>query len=335
MQSKSSRGVQQDDVWAAADALIAQGLRPTIERVRQKIGRGSPNTVSPMLEGWFATLGARLGVDTHQKTTPADDLPAPVRQAAAKLWGIALGTAQEAALQALQQAQQTLAAERAAIAQRETDLANREQLLKERQAALDEALHAARSQITDLNTRLEQAHAQLIRRDSEMDALQVRLQDLDRQRVLVQRRSEEEISRHAGERQSLVDHASTTERRLMTDLDRERQESKRLKSQLSEAERRMETLENKAQEDKQGLMQKLHDAGIALRSEHQALLLANARATELRELLEAQRIANAQALAQMSQLLTEVTHKEAPVAKPRKRVRAQVKSAKKPPMQGS
>ena len=36
----TSRGVQEADVWAAADALIAQGLRPTIERVRQHIGRG-------------------------------------------------------------------------------------------------------------------------------------------------------------------------------------------------------------------------------------------------------------------------------------------------------
>ena len=47
MQSKSTRGVQQEDVWVAADALIEEGLRPTIERVRQKMGRGSPNTVSP------------------------------------------------------------------------------------------------------------------------------------------------------------------------------------------------------------------------------------------------------------------------------------------------
>ena len=42
------RGIQEDDVWGAADALLAEGLRPTIERVRQKIGRGSPNTVSPL-----------------------------------------------------------------------------------------------------------------------------------------------------------------------------------------------------------------------------------------------------------------------------------------------
>ena len=45
MELKKSRAVQQQDVWTAADALIAEGLRPTIERVRHKIGRGSPNTV--------------------------------------------------------------------------------------------------------------------------------------------------------------------------------------------------------------------------------------------------------------------------------------------------
>ena len=45
-----SRGIQEADVFTAADALLAEGKRPTIERVRLKIGRGSPNTVSPMLE---------------------------------------------------------------------------------------------------------------------------------------------------------------------------------------------------------------------------------------------------------------------------------------------
>ena len=55
-----SRGIQEADVFEAADALLAEGKRPTIERVRLKIGRGSPNTVSPMLERWFETLGERL-----------------------------------------------------------------------------------------------------------------------------------------------------------------------------------------------------------------------------------------------------------------------------------
>src|SRR2546427_3022130 len=80
MQKTSTRGVQEADVWAAADALIAQGLRPTIERVRQQIGRGSPNTVSPMLETWFATLGQRLGVAAGQGERLPSSVPDPVQR---------------------------------------------------------------------------------------------------------------------------------------------------------------------------------------------------------------------------------------------------------------
>jgi hypothetical protein len=83
-----SRGIQEADVFEAADALLAEGKRPTIERVRLKIGRGSPNTVSPMLERWFATLGERLVGFTAGSTPgrPAgndpDGMPVGVRNAA-------------------------------------------------------------------------------------------------------------------------------------------------------------------------------------------------------------------------------------------------------------
>jgi hypothetical protein len=84
-----TRGVQQQDVWRAADALLVEGLRPTIERVRQKIGRGSPNTVSPYLETWFKDLGGRI---TNPHTfTASPDVPDPVLQAAQHFWETALG----------------------------------------------------------------------------------------------------------------------------------------------------------------------------------------------------------------------------------------------------
>jgi len=55
-----TRGIQESDVWEAADALLVAGERPKIERVRQKIGLDSPNTVSPILDTWFKHLGIRL-----------------------------------------------------------------------------------------------------------------------------------------------------------------------------------------------------------------------------------------------------------------------------------
>ena len=72
-------GITQSDVWAAADALLLEGARPTIERVRQKIGRGSPNTVSPHLESWFGGLGARIQ-DPGAFAAPAA-IPDPIAQA--------------------------------------------------------------------------------------------------------------------------------------------------------------------------------------------------------------------------------------------------------------
>ena len=82
------RGITEKDVWSAADALLLEGARPTIERVRQKIGRGSPNTVSPYLDTWFKNLGGRIK-DPGAFSAPPE-LPDPVHQAAKHLWESAL-----------------------------------------------------------------------------------------------------------------------------------------------------------------------------------------------------------------------------------------------------
>jgi len=83
-----ARGITENDVWTASDALLLEGSRPTIERVRQKIGRGSPNTVSPHLDTWFKNLGGRIKNPGAFSAPP--DLPDPVQQAAQLLWEAAL-----------------------------------------------------------------------------------------------------------------------------------------------------------------------------------------------------------------------------------------------------
>ena len=55
-----ARGISEADVLEAADALLARGERPTIERVRQKLGRGSPNTVNRHLDAWWTSLAQRV-----------------------------------------------------------------------------------------------------------------------------------------------------------------------------------------------------------------------------------------------------------------------------------
>src|SRR5271163_134766 len=52
--------ISQADVFRAADELLVQGDRPTIDRVRMRLGRGSPNTINDHLDAWWAKLGSRL-----------------------------------------------------------------------------------------------------------------------------------------------------------------------------------------------------------------------------------------------------------------------------------
>lgn len=83
-----SRGVQRQDVWDAADAVLLRGDKPTIERVRQHLGSGSPNTVGPHLEQWFKQLGKRIQ-DPVAFAAP-NSVPDPVLQVAQHLWETAL-----------------------------------------------------------------------------------------------------------------------------------------------------------------------------------------------------------------------------------------------------
>ena len=121
---KTPRGIQEADVWAAADALLADGHKPTIEKVRQHMGRGSPNTVAPMLDAWFATLGARLGLNQHTQDL-RNAVPTEVLEAAQALWSNAMQQAQALAVQALQTREEAAQAVQKQLEAQQTKLLQR------------------------------------------------------------------------------------------------------------------------------------------------------------------------------------------------------------------
>src|SRR5277367_5179714 len=88
------RGITQSDVSHAADTLLRSGERPTIEKVRAKIGKGSPNTINPMLDAWWKTLSARL--DTGPQALHR--LPESVAHIAEAMWMQALDEGKRRAL---------------------------------------------------------------------------------------------------------------------------------------------------------------------------------------------------------------------------------------------
>jgi hypothetical protein len=79
------RGITQDQVSAAADAILRAGENPTVEKVRANLGTGSPNTVTRMLDMWRNQLGTRL-----RELSALPGLPGPVGESMLALWQLAI-----------------------------------------------------------------------------------------------------------------------------------------------------------------------------------------------------------------------------------------------------
>jgi hypothetical protein len=140
-----SRGVSQSDVSHAADYLLRSGERPTIEKIRAKLGRGSPNTVNPMLDAWWKSLSARLD------SGPAafHRIPEAIAQITEALWIQALEESRRRVL-----LEQRDSARVAAMDKERLEL--RSHVLSLREGELDSRLHDRDRTIEDLNLRLRE-----------------------------------------------------------------------------------------------------------------------------------------------------------------------------------
>lgn len=221
------RGVQREDVWAAADAVLLAGEKPTIERVRQHLGSGSPNTVGPLLEQWFKHLGRRIQ-DPGAFAAPAG-VPDPVLQAAQHFWETALahtrGDFEDRLRQGLADAVANVEAE------------------KERAEIAGAAAFEASAKANRLQGELGE-QAQLLRRAQEaLAAESARLQEVraglaaEKERLLEERRQADnalaELKRQVA---AAVERADAADRRVAMELERER-------TSRANAERQVDSLQ--------------------------------------------------------------------------------------------
>lgn len=107
-----ARGITEADVLEAADALLTRGERPTIERVRQELGRGSPNTVNRHLDAWWTSLAQRV------QGRSGSTLPASLLELCGRLYAEVCQQAQAEAQAALNLGDERL---RAALADLEAE----------------------------------------------------------------------------------------------------------------------------------------------------------------------------------------------------------------------
>jgi len=312
----NAKGIQQEDVWMAADALISEGLRPTIERVRQKIGRGSPNTVSPMLEAWFATLASRLGVNSPK----SDDthIPKVLQQAVEDLWQMAMSQSQQEASLQVAKAKEEVAQANRTLEIRANELDQQEQVRLVKQQTLEEALNSALGKSKDLADRLDRAKALTKKQETDLENLRNKLSSTEDERNLGRLRLAEEAMQHAQERLKSDERHQASQHKLLEEIDKARQETKKATGSLQLAEKRFDSERSLAQQENRALLERvaqlqelLATQSTDLRASHEALLTANLRADEVQNLLARQRIASENTIAGLTKALTMQTSRQA------------------------
>lgn len=292
LNTKLPRGVQTADVWDAADAVLMAGQRPTIERVRQKLGRGSPNTVAPMLEAWFAQLGQRLGsmsgggagnaAAPGAMTTPGQPQPpATVLDLAQSLWDAALDQARQAAQQQWEAAQAELAQQRSQLTADRAELERERQTLAQQHSTLEQMLALSRTQVADLTRRLADADAWRQEKEQSVAVLTNRLEDLRLQHKQLQQRLDDTVAAQAQERQRLQDRATENEHRLLNEVDLARQEAKTARQTLASQQKQREEAARQADEQLHAAQARLQTAETQTSASQAQLAHLQRRSSEL------------------------------------------------------
>lgn len=276
MQLKTTRGVQLEDVWAAADALLEEGDKPTIEKVRFKMGRGSPNTVAPMLDAWFATLGDRI---KKKQMSGSDLLPIRVQEAALKLWDAANEEAQSKAKNSYVFELEQLNIQKLELEAQRTELIQREILNKEKLSLLENHLAQAQQINTDFSARIQLLEKNITSEQVKNKHLELQNQELQNNLMQQRQKYDENLSKLHTERQQLTEQFSNNEKRWLLELDRARQELQLSKKQALETDR-------VAQQEKQAILLELNlkneslESAIAQTKQQKINVVAAIRLTE-------------------------------------------------------
>jgi len=281
---KSSRGVQQHEIDSAADALVADRLRPTVERVRERLGRGSPNTIGPMLETWFSGLATRLGVVPEAQEGGSTN-PAAVRRMADDLWAKALELARAQAEAGASSLRKELDARFADVAAAEVRLLQEREQLESREALSRETVLAAQSQRDLALARGDRLEAELGQSAAEMAGLRDRLERLQQEKDEERRRFEEQLTVHARQRERAQERSTANERRMLEDVDRARQETKSVRRELADEFRKLEATNIRLSAAATEAVERLSQANLEIAALRERVAASEQRASEYQTLV--------------------------------------------------
>jgi chromosome segregation ATPase len=208
----------QDEIWSAADELVARGERPTLVAVRRALGGGSYTTISEGLKAWRARGRAQV---------EAPELPEAVRDTLQRALQSVWQAASDAARTEVESTRAALEARERALAQERAEaLELADELSRQQEATRAESEHL-RAELQRVQSAADQADGRAREREAHIQALE---RDLREARE-AQQGSAAQVSRLEAE----VEH-------LRQDLSTRTQELEQARKAASELSRHVEGL---------------------------------------------------------------------------------------------
>ncbi|MFH1598829.1 MAG: DNA-binding protein [Pseudomonadota bacterium] len=269
-------GVPEAEVFAAADRVLERGERPTVERVRLDLGRGSPARVGQLLEAWWDALARRLAGETR-----LPELPKAASAAFTELWRVATDEARGQLETAMAERRTALDAEAAQWVAEKADWADWADRLEQTQAECAAAIDVrvrAEARLDDLQRLLTQHEAEHADDVLRLATLSDRAEMLEQERRDLAERLTAREAAAAQERDAAASHLRKVEDRANVEIDRARQEVKGLREHL-------EQVEHEASQTAQAAQQRESEARQCLARSEQSAAEQRARVRALEEQL--------------------------------------------------
>lgn len=269
-------GITSAQVHEAADALLAEGLTPTVVSIRTRLGGGSPNNITKWLSQWREARN-----ELESEGTPA--LPPSVETAMRGVWVAAWKAAKahlEGEREALAKARQAIEQERAEML---TEINRLDDALDTTRAELQriqDELAAERREHEGTRADVKEARAIASERKARIEQQAVELQEAQRQAAEAAARASR-ADALAAER----DRALAERTRLATDLKREQETARQGKAALDAGACKIRKLEEMLEAER-AARQAIERTLADLRVENATLGERAARTDELRALIE-------------------------------------------------
>lgn len=198
MQTTTRAKVTNEQIKHAIEQLNAEGVKPTIRAVRERLGAGSPNRIQPLLAAW------------HDSNAPAEAAQATLSDSAQQTLADLLARERSAAVAAKLEEIAELKSQLAEITQDGQNLEDNAEALEAANAKLDEQKSEAVTLASARQQRIEQL-------EDEQARLQARL-DEQVQTIATTAADNAALQRETAQQQQRIEQ-------LATDLDAARQQT--------------------------------------------------------------------------------------------------------------